>query len=199
VLSGHAAFPKLAKSGRIAVVSGSCSPTTERQIRHALSQGFDGIEVDPVELVGEGSGARISQIAERGLAALSGGRSAIVYTALGGESDRSRELESLPGARHRVGKALGRVARTLIEQGGLKRAILAGGDTSSHALGELGIYALTTRLPLLATPGSPLCVAHSAIREIDGLEIAMKGGQIGGDDYFVSLRDGLEGPMTASE
>ena len=27
--------------------------------------------------------------------------------------------------------------------------------------------------------------------ELDGLEIAMKGGQVGGDDYFVALRDGL--------
>jgi uncharacterized protein YgbK (DUF1537 family) len=25
---------------------------------------------------------------------------------------------------------------------------------------------------------------------LNGLEIALKGGQVGGDDYFVSLRDG---------
>ncbi len=29
------------------------------------------------------------------------------------------------------------------------------------------------------------------IRSSNGLEIAMKGGQVGGDDYFVALRDGL--------
>ena len=26
---------------------------------------------------------------------------------------------------------------------------------------------------------------------LDGIEIAMKGGQVGGDDYFDALRDGL--------
>ena len=38
---------------RLAVVSGSVSPTTERQIGHALANGFDGIAVDPLELVSE--------------------------------------------------------------------------------------------------------------------------------------------------
>ena len=69
--------------------------------------------------------------------------------------------------------------------------MIAGGDTSSHALGELDVFALTTRFPLVATPGSPLCTAASADARLDGIEIAMKGGQVGGDDYFVALRDGL--------
>jgi hypothetical protein len=34
--------------------------------------------------------------------------------------------------------------------------------TSSHALGELDVFALTTRFPMIATPGSPLCTAASA-------------------------------------
>ena len=90
-----------------------------------------------------------------------------------------------------MGQGLGRIARACIEDFGLKRAILAGGDTSSHALGELDVFALTTRFPLVATPGSPLCTAASADARLDGIEIAMKGGQVGGDDYFVALRDGL--------
>ena len=72
----------------------------------------------------------------------------------------------------------------------LNRAIVAGGDTSSHALGQLGVDALTVRLPLPQSPGSPLCVAHSRVPAIDGLQIAMKGGQIGHDDYFCMIRDG---------
>jgi 3-oxoisoapionate kinase len=53
------------------------------------------------------------------------------------------------------------------------------------------VVALTTRFPMAATPGSPLCIAHSANQVVTGLEIALKGGQVGGDDYFVSLRDGM--------
>jgi 3-oxoisoapionate kinase len=45
-------------------------------------------------------------------------------------------------------------------------------------------------LPLPTTPGSPLCVAHSDHRTFDGLEIGLKGGQVGNDDYFVKIRDG---------
>ena len=56
-------------------------------------------------------------------------------------------------------------------------------------LRQLGVYALTTRLPLPATPGSPLCLAHSDDKAFDGLEIALKGGQVGGDDYFEQDQD----------
>ena len=54
---------------RIAVVSGSCSPTTERQIRHALTDGFDGVEVDPVELVSEASSDAIRARQQAGVPA----------------------------------------------------------------------------------------------------------------------------------
>ncbi|TIR63169.1 MAG: four-carbon acid sugar kinase family protein, partial [Mesorhizobium sp.] len=46
---------------------------------------------------------------------------------------------------------------------------------------------------LPASPGSPLCVAHSSIAAIDGLEVALKGGQVGTDRYFSAIRDGLGG------
>jgi uncharacterized protein YgbK (DUF1537 family) len=76
----------------------------------------------------------------------------------------------------------------LVERAKLKRAVVAGGDTSSHALGEMGIAALTLKMPLPQTPGSPLCVAHGG--GADGLQIALKGGQVGGDDYFSMIRAG---------
>ena len=103
-----------------------------------------------------------------GLASLKLGRSVVLYTALGPETDIGDQFES-EGARHAIGRALGRIERALIEQAGLRRAVIAGGDTSSHALRELGVYALTTRLPLPTTPGSPLCLAHSEEKPFDGL------------------------------
>ena len=114
----------------------------------------------------------------------------IVYTALGPETDIGDQFEK-QGARHAIGKALGRIERALIEQAGLRRGVIAGGDTSSHALAELDIYALTTLLPLPATPGSPLCLGYSDDKAVDGLQIALKGGQVGGDDYFSQIRRGV--------
>lgn len=189
-ISGHASFPALPKVQRTIAVSGSCSPTTARQIRHALAHGFTGLHADPLDLARapEQAVARLSEEAKR---LMGEGRSVLVYTALDPETDRGGPLDQIAGGRHRVGQGLGRIARACIEGFGLTRAILAGGDTSSHALGELDVFALTTRFPLVATPGSPLCAAASADPKLDGLEIAMKGGQVGGDDYFVALRDGL--------
>lgn len=180
-------------AGRVAVVSGSCSPTTERQIRHALTDGFDGIEVDPVELVSENSEQAIALAAASGRTGLEAGRSVILYTALGPTADRGAEIDREQGARHKLGRGLGTLLRQLTEEQDLKRVIIAGGDTSSHALGQMGVDALTVRMPLPASPGSPLCVAHSRIKAIDGLEVALKGGQVGTDRYFSAIRDGVGG------
>lgn len=186
-ITGMASFDTLPPVDRVIAVSGSCSPTTARQIRHAQQNGFDGIEADPIRLATEP--VYEAETIGRAVAVLQSGRSVLVSTAQG-EGDRGTELDAIPGARHGLGKALGNVARAAIARCGLRRAILAGGDTSSHALGQLDVFALTTRFPLKATPGSPLCVAHSGDPALNGLEIAMKGGQVGADDYFVALRDG---------
>lgn len=185
---GRCDFPSPGAVDRIAVVSGSCSATTARQIRHATTQGFDGVVVDPKSLARGDEMAIQEAIATAG-ASLARGRSVIVYSALGPESDVGAEFLA-HGARGAIGKALGRIERALVAQAGLRRVVISGGDTSSHALAELGVYALTTLLPLPATPGSPLCLAASDEPGIDGLQIALKGGQVGGDDYFVRIRDG---------
>ena len=49
-ISGHAYFEPLAPVTQTIVVSGSVSPTTERQIRYALQHGFKPVAVDAVEL-----------------------------------------------------------------------------------------------------------------------------------------------------
>ena len=108
----------------------------------------------------------------------------------GRSADRGAEIDRLAGARHRLGRKLGAILRRLVTEQRLKRAVIAGGDTSSHALGQLGVEALTVKVPLPETPGSPLCVAHSRDKAVDGLEIALKGGQIGSDGYFETIRRG---------
>jgi 3-oxoisoapionate kinase len=188
LVGGKTAFASPGVAERIAVVSGSCSPTTERQIRHATASGFQGIGVDPRTLIHGGEPAIANAVAA-GLAALERGQSVILYTALGPGTDIGDQFEA-EGDRNRIGVALGRIQKALVERAGLRRAVIAGGDTSSHALRELGIFALTTRLPLPSCPGSPLCTAFSDLPAFDGLEIALKGGQVGGDDYFSMILEG---------
>lgn len=188
-IGAPAEFAPLAPVERISVVSGSCSPTTERQIRHAGQNGFEPIDFDPRAFV-TGDTAAVEAVGSRAEAALRAGRSVIVHTAMGPDSDLGDELSGTDGARHAIGRGLGDLQAALVRRLGLRRAVIAGGDTSSHALRQLGIHALTTRLPLPDTPGSPVALAYSHDPAFDGLEIALKGGQVGGDDYFSRVRDG---------
>ncbi|RIX97571.1 four-carbon acid sugar kinase family protein [Aureimonas flava] len=188
-IGAPAAFAPLPAAGRISVVSGSCSPTTERQIRHAGANGFETIALDPRALVA-GDTAATEAVSARAEAALHAGRSVVVHTAMGPDSDLGAALSDTAGARHAIGRGLGRLQAGLVRRLGLGRAVIAGGDTSSHALRQLAVHALTTRLPLPDTPGSPVALAHSDDPAFDGLEIALKGGQVGDDDYFSRVRDG---------
>ncbi|MGL6183389.1 MAG: four-carbon acid sugar kinase family protein [Aestuariivirga sp.] len=188
-ISGRAAFAPLARVEQTMVVSGSVSPTTERQIRHALAQGFEAVPISAVALAC-GEPQVMAEAVERSLGILQRGRSPLVHTALGAATDEGARIDASSDGRRNIGEGLGRILGGVLARTGLSRVMIAGGDTSSHALGQLDIFALTTRHPLPATPGSPLCNAASALPRLNGLEIALKGGQVGGDDYFVRLRDG---------
>ena len=174
--------PLAAPGGRgpIAVVSGSCAPTTERQIRHALAHGFEGIRVDPAALSRQ-EGLAVERAVEAASAALHRGASPLLYTALG-----AADAADIDG--HATGRALGRILAALVDRHALGRAVVAGGDTSSHAIKELSIRALELLTPLPGCPGSPLCTAFLET-ETKGLEIAFKGGQVGTDAYFTIVRD----------
>ena len=87
----------------------------------------------------------------------------------------------------RIGTALGRVLDAVIRKAGLARAVISGGDTSGHASRQLGIHALTALAPTI--PGAAIFRAHGEGPH-DGLELALKGGQMGSPDYFGWVRDG---------
>jgi uncharacterized protein YgbK (DUF1537 family) len=183
-------FPSPGPVDRLAVVSGSVSPTTERQIRHALDNGFRGIALDPLEISVENADAVVAKAVKQALEIVNSGESVILYTALGPSTNRGDAISFSDNSRHRLGENLGNILREIVVGAGLKRAVIAGGDTSSHALAKLGVEALTLRLPLPQTPGSPLCAAYSSDPCIDGMLVALKGGQVGGDDYFSMIRAG---------
>jgi 3-oxoisoapionate kinase len=188
-ISGIAEFDPLSPVAQTMIVSGSVSPTTERQIRHSINHGFEAVPIEAQSLARKNLATRRKAV-ERCIEVLSYGKSPLVHTALGPASDTSGEIGSIEDGRRLIGEGLGSILREVVQHSGLRRVMIAGGDTSSHALGELDVHALTTRIPLPETPGSPLCTAHSGSAQLNGLEIALKGGQVGGDDYFVALRNG---------
>jgi len=173
---------------QIAVVSGSCSEVTGRQIQKAGELGFALLPVDGARLASRSQGdAEQMRVLALAAKALDAGQSVIAYTAMGPDSMAPRLDDAEP---HAIGRRLGRLLRDMVAHAGLKRAVVAGGDTSSHALRELDVFALTVAMPLPRTPGSPLCTAHSDNDAFDGLQVALKGGQIGAEDYFAAIREG---------
>ena len=80
------------------------------------------------------------------------------------------------------GIALGQLLHELLAQVPVTRVILCGGDTSSHAVQQLSLSALTWQASL--QPGAPLCRAHFVTTAKRSLEVILKGGQIGSEDFF---------------
>lgn len=185
-----------ARVARIAAVSGSVSPITAAQIEHAASQGFELIALDARCAIDAGQLApETDRVTQAALDALERGRDPLVFTASGPQDPRVEAFRAAVQAsdtpiatvNDRLGAALGDILHALVRRAGLRRVVISGGDTSSHATSRLGIDALTAIAPL--APGVPLCRAHATDPAIDGLEIALKGGQTGAPDFFTAVRD----------
>jgi uncharacterized protein YgbK (DUF1537 family) len=171
------------KADQILVISGSCSAVTAGQILWAKRHEFACLEVDAAALAHGGSKAVEAAIGPA-LQPLQSGRDTVLYTALGTPAGLTHDKE--------LGRALGRLLLALVQQTGVRRVVLCGGDTSSHAVQQLDLMALTFAGTL--APGAPLCRAHTEeATGLDGLELVLKGGQIGPEDFFRIARLGTGG------
>jgi uncharacterized protein YgbK (DUF1537 family) len=182
---------------QIVVMSGSCAPGTRDQIDYAIAQGFSGIPIDSVRLVDPATAAsEAERVTALALAALSEGRSPLLYSARGPDDPAVAATKAhLAGLGHdprSVGHVLGaeqgKILKAILETSGIRRACVAGGDTCGYAAQQLGIFALQIVIPV--APGAPLCRASSDDVRFEGLEISLKGGQNGEAPYFVQIRQG---------
>ncbi|MDO6731244.1 four-carbon acid sugar kinase family protein [Marinovum sp. 2_MG-2023] len=189
--------PGIGRSDGMVSVSGSVSPTTADQINWSRNNGFACIEFDATAVChgAKAIEAEIDRCCDAARAALSDGRDPLIYTASGPDDPAVARLRAavsasaidMPTANHHIGATLGRLLARVLAQNGLRRAVVSGGDTSGFATQELGIFALSALAPTI--PGASIFRAH-ARGAMDGLELALKGGQMGSPDYFGWVRDG---------
>lgn len=196
--------PRAVPAARLAVVSGSCSPVTERQIRYALGQGFAAVPLHSERLVDPGECAAECAAAVSRAAQLLEHRSVILHTALGPADPRvaaTRQrlvqigcpAEDMAGrTAELLGTALGTILHGILKRTGLRRAATTGGDSSSFIARALGVRALEVAAP--CAPGSPLCTIHANDPHLATCEITFKGGQVGTDDYFCRVLAGTGMP-----
>lgn len=190
--------PRVGGAGRIAVVSGSCSPDTARQIEAAVQAGFAPIRLKAETLADDRAFAAATDAArQQARAALARGQSPLIFTATGPDDPA---LATVAEAKSRAGMAadvdtarlsgaLGQLLADLVRDEGLTRAAIAGGDTSSYATARLGAVALTVAGTL--APSVPLLHAHLPDPSLPPLELVLKGGQMGRRDLFATIRDGV--------
>jgi 3-dehydrotetronate 4-kinase len=167
-------------TGRSAILAGSCSAATLDQIDVAASDGLPVLRIDPMEAVADKDAAvrRViawidEQSADRPLLVATSAKPDIVAKVQEryGRETSGRVLEDI----------LADVAVHLVSTG-VRRLVVAGGETSGAVTDALGIEALAIGREI--APGVPTTVALGNASGPIGL--VLKSGNFGGRDFFSS-------------
>lgn len=180
-------------SEQILVVSGSGSPITKQQIENAIENGFKCMHITPEQIANAKHipGELFNEILE----SYNQGESIILYTTLGPDDSSIIETRRLLKNKQIdendysewIGNLLGKWTKKIIQSTQVDRIVIAGGDTSGFVTKNLGIFALEMLLPI--SPGAPLCKGYVSEDENEYIEIALKGGQLGGYNYFSEVKN----------
>jgi len=167
------------EAGPVLVVSGSRSPATRRQADAADAAGW------LVRPLGLGADDAIDDV----LTALASGRS-VVLTSDDAVEPSGTGAGAGDALLERIAAAAAAVVLRAARSGATRRVIVCGGDTSSRVTVLLGARSLS----IAANPWSNVVLlrAYADDPAVDGLELLLKGGQVGDDDLFERVR-GLAG------
>ena len=166
-------------SGRAAVVSGSCSVATNAQVQHFREQGQPALAIDPIALAaGDDAVGRALAWCD---AQRADGPLLVYATAEPAAVQRVQAELGVARAGELVERALARIAVGLVERG-VRRLVVAGGETSGAVVQALGIRQL--RIGAQIDPGVPWTAARSAACGDAWLHLALKSGNFGSADFF---------------
>jgi uncharacterized protein YgbK (DUF1537 family) len=164
-------------SGLQAVVSGSCSQATNRQVAHFKATGRPAFLIDPLHLKGSWE-----DLVQEALAWAEGHLASgpvLVYSTATPESVQAVQSQlGVEAAGHQVEQALAAIARGLVELG-VQQMVVAGGETSGACVQALAIEQL--QIGPQIDPGVPWCHAHTPMGSV---HITLKSGNFGTDDFF---------------
>ena len=170
-------------SGLKAVVSGSCSLATNRQVQAFIAAGLPALAIDPLRLA-----AGMDVVAE----ALAWAKPLLTHApVLVYSSDESTAVKTVQqqlgaeAAGAMVERALAAIAQGLVALG-VRQLVVAGGETSGACVQALGITQMQIG-PQIA-PGVPWCFAllptAGKADLVEGLHLTLKSGNFGADGFF---------------
>ena len=166
-------------TGTQAIVSGSCSAATNRQVRRFIDAGGAAFAIDPLAAA---TGADLVAQALAWCADHQEHGPILVYS--------TTDPGSVKGVQDRLGadaagtlieQTLAAIARGLVERG-VRRLVVAGGETSGACVQALGVTQM--QIGPQIDPGVPWCYARADIDGGVGLHVALKSGNFGSDDFF---------------
>lgn len=155
--------------GPVLVVSGSRSAKTRRQASAAADAGW---HVQPLPLPADSDA--IASVVDH----LRAGTSVVLTS----DDVIVAASDPLPA----IARACARFVGAAIRDAGVRRVIVCGGDTSSRIAGLLGVGSLE----IAANPWGNIVLLRAIAPglDVDGVELLLKGGQVGADDLFERIR-----------
>lgn len=155
------------------VLAGSASIATNGQVAAWIEAGRPALRIDPVALA-----AGKPVVADAVAFALNNPHTVLIYAT--SPPDELKAVQQQLGAERAgelVENALGEIAQAL-RQGGVRRFVVAGGETSGAVVTALGVRLL--QIGTQIDPGVPATLSNTA----EPLALALKSGNFGGRDFF---------------
>ena len=177
--------------GLRAVVSGSCSLATNRQVAAFIATGRPALAIDPLQIAQQAaSGVDVAaQVLAWAETRLSDGPVLVYSTADPGAVKAVQGQLGVEEAGALVERTIAAIARGLVQRG-VRQLVVAGGETSGAVVQALAISQL--QIGPQIDPGVPWCHAQSdaagpvpgVAASGDGLHLTLKSGNFGTDDFF---------------
>jgi len=170
------------KTGRRAILAGSCSQATQRQVKDFIAHGYTAVELG-AQQIAHNANSLLSEVLNIIEGCLDAGPVLIYTTADSATVQEAQSYFQGRDAGAAIENLMGQFARKLVEHHGVRQLIVAGGETSGACVQALGIEQMQIG-PQIAT-GVPWCYATTAFdTEPHAIHLALKSGNFGGDDFF---------------
>jgi uncharacterized protein YgbK (DUF1537 family) len=170
---GPGTKPLQPKAGPVLVLAGSLSPVTRSQVEAAPD--YRRLTLDPARLARDSNA--MEAVAGEACRLLDAGEDVLMVTQPPGDAVL---------APVEVAAATARLLARVMQQRPVRRLGIAGGDTSSIGARALDLWGLSHAGTI--APGVALCRGHSDDPALDGVEIMLKGGQMGAPDLLAQFR-----------
>jgi uncharacterized protein YgbK (DUF1537 family) len=168
-----------AATGLKAVVSGSCSLATNRQVRAFIESGRPAFGVDALRIA---AGVDVTAQALAWAAPLLSQGPVLVYSTADSKAVKAVQAQlGVQQAGALLEGTLAAIACGLVGLG-VRQLVIAGGETSGACVQALNITQM--KIGPQIDPGVPWC--HARIHGTSGVElhVALKSGNFGADDFF---------------